>query len=363
MLFKRISITALLLIVVLSLSVFADGWLGSRSTMPLRHTLDPLYDKLENELPSGLPQILGDWFFVDTENGASTNSGRSKDQAVANIVTAYGLCTTGDGDGIVLLSTGTTTANTTSLLDTTLVWSKYGITVVGINSGTMYNMRSRISNSTFVPGTAIHPHALDCLIHVTGQNNSFYNVLIVNEGDSAVAVGALKVTGARNHFANCHFIGAVNATPAATTGANDLFLIGSENTFDRCTFGTNSIIRAAANANIVLDGPTGQCFFNGCHILSYSATAGHGAIKSYDATAISGWIVFRDCTFVNFSVNKGADLTSAVIGTNPNNVGILIHNCSLAGWAAWDSNAANNFVFVGSSAAVASGGGGIATAP
>jgi len=363
MLFKRISITVLLLIVVLSTAVFSDGWLGSRSTLPLRHTLDPLYDKLENELPSGLPQILGDWYFVDPENGASTNNGRSKDQAVASIVTAYGLCTTGDGDGIVLMSSGTTGANTTSYFDTTLVWSKHGITTVGLCSGSMYNQRARVSNATFVPGTLIFPHALASLINVTGNNNVFANMSIVNYGDSVVAVGALIVSGARNHFVNVHVSGCGNATPAAATGANDLYLTGSENTFDRCTFGTNSTIRAGTNANIVLDGPVGQCFFNGCHILSYSATLTHGAIKSYDATAISGWIIFRDCTFVNFNVNKGADLTSLFIGTNPNNEGILMHSCSMAGYAAWDSEAGNDVVFIGSSDATASGAGGIATAP
>lgn len=353
---KRFIILAVL-IPLLILSVVSLAW------TPLGVGVQPQVRTAITELRTvgGLPFIRGTWYYVDPTSGSATAGGRTLTSAVNNISVAYTKCVSGAGDGIAIISRGTTSAATTSYLSATIIWSKHGITVFGICSGSMYNQRARISNKSFTAGDAVATHALPMLIDVTGNNNSFYNISIVNYGDSVVAIGALRVTGERNYFNNVHIMGHGNTTPATATTAYDLYLSGSENTFDRCTFGTNSVLRAAANANIVLDGPVGQCFFNDCHIMSYSATSGHGAIKTFDSTAITGWIVFRNCTFVNFRESKGAALTSLVIGSNQNNIGILIHNCSMVGWSAWNGNAGDDYVFVGSSAVTATGAGGIAS--
>jgi hypothetical protein len=380
------------------------------------------------------PAIRGTWYYVDPYGGANVNDGLQINSAVADLNTAYNLCGDGAGDGIILLSGGTTSANTTSYLKQTLLWSKTGITVVGVSSGTRVFGRARIANkevtttssviaeaantftrdsgsfltdgwvigmkgsvansgsnnaATFTVtnvtdlvmtfsetfnvqskaqvGSDVITSSIATLITVSGNNNSFNNVHVGNFSTNGASTGCLKVTGSRNAFNGCHFIGAGHATPAATAGANDLELVGDENTFARCTFGDDTIIRASTNGNILLNG-TGTGTGNGwrnrfydCDIFSYSATAGKGAIKSGGANSCNGFIVFSRCRFFNWTPNGLTLLTSAFIGTKITSGQLLMDGCSLVGWSAWDSVAANDNVYIGNSAAVASGAGGIAT--
>lgn len=399
-----------------------------------RHRLQPDLDDLE--LIGPLPFIKGQWFFVDPTDGSNSETGRSVAEAVADIQTAYGLCTSGAGDGICLLSRGTTSAGTTSYLDYPLAWSKHGITVYGACAPTRMAQRARISNKErttgaittlafvdtdgvytitdsaegfvtagFVAGSKVEvitnsgtndgvytvesvaAGALTVteavtdenaatagsstvksynaqLLNLSGDNNVFMNVHFGNFGTSQYAVGAVLVSGNRNAFINCHMYGAGNATPAATTGAYDLELNSAEeNTFIGCVFGSDTIIRAAANANIRFDGGCWRNVFEGCDIIAYSATAGKGAIMSVDATAFSGIQIFSGCRFMAWKPNGMPALTSAFIGTKPTSGQILLDSCTLAGWAAWDSVGGNDTLYIANSDATASGAGGIATAP
>lgn len=200
------------------------------------------------------------------------------------------------------------------------------------------------------------------MLTVSGSNNAFYNMHIGNFGSNVLSVGAVKVTGNRNFFAGCHLLGAGHATPAAAAGAYDLEVnAGQENTFERCTFGTDSIIRAATNGNIRFDGGAWRTRFVDCDIVSYSATSTKGAILSASASAFSGIQIFARCRFLNWNENGIDNIASAFIGTKPLSGNILMDACSLIGYTAWDSVAANDVVYVGNSAAVASGAGGIAT--
>ncbi len=314
-------------------------------------------DSEDRDLIMGsLPPIRGTWYFVDPTSGLAAKDGLSPGSAKASLEEAYALCTSGAGDGICVFSAGTASAGTTSYLSDTITWSKHGITVFGVSSGARKFGRARVSNLSTATNLA-------ALITVSGDNNSFYNVHLFNGGSDAAALGALKVTGNRNHFENCHFIGAGHATPAAAAGAYDVMIdAGQENNFERCTFGTDTIIRGA-NGNIVFDGEAWRNSFYDCDIICYSETAGKGAIKSADATAFSGVQTFSRCRFTAWKPNGLGSLTSAFIGTKPNSGQILMDSCSLLGWAAWDSVGANDTVYVANSHAVASGVGGIATAP
>lgn len=386
--------------------------------------------------PLGLPLIRGEWYYVDPTSGNNTSGDGSSTHPFADVQTAYAACSSGAGDGIVLLSRGTGTASqTTSYLDQPLVWSKHGITTIGVSSGTRLYGRARIANVARTTGalttiafptattitdsangfitagfevgnvlrvtttegtnsgtghtiTAVTAGVITCaastftvqtaatagestinsynaeMIIVSGSNNAFYNIHVGNFSSDAAALGCLKVTGHRNNFVNCHFIGAGHAAPAAETGAYDLELnAGQENTFERCTFGTDTIIRAAANGNIRFDTNVWRSRFYECEVLCYSETAGKGAILSVDATALEGIQVFRDCQFLLWNTNGIGTSTSAFIGTKPTSGAILMDNCSLVGWAAWDSVGGNDMVYVVNSDATASGAGGIATTP
>lgn len=304
-----------------------------------------------------LPLIRGTWYFVDPKSGSNSNNGLSPGGAVKDLQTAYGLCTSGAGDGIVVFSAGTVAADTTSYLTAALDWSKHAITVIGVSAGGRFFGRARVANATASTNLAV-------LITVSGDNNHFKNIHMFNGGSNVAAVGCLKVTGNRNFFENCHFIGAGHATPAAAVGAYDLAIDGGqENCFEKCVFGTDTIIRAAANGNLLLDGGAWRSSFYDCDFICYSETAGKGAIKSADADSISGFHIFSRCRFMAWKPNGLGALTSAFIGTKPTSGQILLDSCSLAGWAAWDSVGGNDTLYVANSDATASGGGGIATAP
>ena len=304
----------------------------------------------------GLPWIAGTWYFVDPTNGSASYEGTTQERAFASITTAYAACTTGAGDGIALISQGTSTNGTTSRILVELDWTKHNITVIGIAAPTRMFQRSRISNATDTTDLAY-------LIDIQGDNNTFMNVHMFNSGSDAAALGCLKVTGNRNAFVNCHIVGGGHATPAAETGMYSLHASGEENSYFGCTFGTDTIIRGAANGEILFDGSCRRNNFENCKVISYSTTAGHGAINSADATSIDGWTHFVNCTFSNWNTGDISDLTSLFIGTNPNNAGLHMSGCSMVGWAAWDATGGNDRVFIGNSDATASGAGGIATTP
>lgn len=302
-----------------------------------------------------LPPIRGNWYFVDPQSGASTNNGRTIKRAFANITSAYAACTSGAGDGIAIISSGTTTAHTTSYLidGEEIDWTKNAITVVGVSSGCRMFGRARIASK------ATTGDALTYMIDVQGDNNAFINLHIANFGSDATALGGVIVSGNRNYFENCHFIGAGNATPGAETGAYSLKINGGqENTFEKCTFGTDSVIKAAANGEIIFDGTAWRNTFYDCDIRCYSATAGKGAVNFSDTSAISGVQIFSRCRFINWNENGIAASTAAFIGSTPTSGEVLIDSCSLVGWSAWDATAK---VYVANSDATASGAGGIAT--
>jgi hypothetical protein len=380
---------------------------------------------------TALPPILGDWYYVDPENGSSAAGGKTPESALSNLKEAYDLCTSGDGDGIVLFSSGTTTANTTSYLTQELDWTKHGITVVGVAAPTRMFGRARVSNKQITTGslttlsftnsgtadyisdsasgfltagfevgqmidvvansgtndgqytisavtagkmtlsasdslstesaatagaTTITSYNLN-LINVSGDNNAFYNVHFGNFSSNENALGCVEISGSRNYFGNCHMIGAGHATPGAVATAYDLKLNGAEEaTFEACTFGTDSVLKAAANGEVLIDGTTLRVQFIDCTFLSYSATSGKGAVKSADATSHQGVIEFNGCRFINWNENGIAAVDDVFIGTEPTSGAYLVTPDSMCvGFSGWGDS-----VYVAGAAAAASAGGQIA---
>ena len=299
-----------------------------------------------------LPFIRGTWYYVDPQSGDNNSNGKTQATAVADIQTAYGKCTTGAGDGIILLSSGTTTANTTSYLTEALDWTKNAITVYGVAAPTRMFGRARIAND----GT----DGLDLayLIDVQGDNNTFINVEMWNSGTDAAAIGCLKVSGNRNAFINCHATGGIAAGAGATHRNLELNAC-EEVTFYGCTFGTDTLDRGNnASGDVLITGAVYRCRFYGCEFLSYVSTGtAHGGIKTA-STSLGRDIVFRDCDFICFDTQQA----SVLVGTAPTAGFIYITGTSAAcNYAAWDSNGSNNVMYIGVPTYAASGGGGIPT--
>jgi hypothetical protein len=199
------------------------------------------------------------------------------------------------------------------------------------------------------------------LIDVTGDNNRFINLDIANFSSHALSLGGLKVSGNRNYFANDHIIGAGHATPGAVATARDILLDGAEEAvFEGCVIGTDTVLKAAANAEIVVDGDSKRIRFSDCEILCNSATAGKGALKSMDATAWTGVILFDRCRFSMWNENgmgTDDDGDSWFIGTAPTSGCVWLNASAELGWAAWDSVAGNDRVYTSNGAVHAATGG------
>jgi hypothetical protein len=310
-----------------------------------------------------LPTIKGTWYFVNPQTGLSTNNGRSPDTPFDNITTAHTkvLANASRGDGIVLMSSGTTTDHTSYRLSAALDWSVNNCVVIGECAPLRFSHRCRVTPAS---GT----EDLAQLITVSGYNNSFYNIQFFNGGSDAAALNAVAVTGNRNYFQNCHFYGAASATPSAAVGAKDVSIVGgSENRFVQCMFGSDTIDRVGnlASTHIQFDTAAIRNHFEDCDFL-VRLSAGNtafGAIKIEDATGINRDNFFRNCMFCAIDLSQtgsNGQAATVVIGTAPTDGRILMFNCATYGYTNW-ATAASDAVRVNMPTTAASAGGGIST--
>ena len=332
----------------------------------------------------GLPAIPGQWFHVCPGSasilgyggkqivGSSSNDGLSLETALDSINTAYNNCTSGAGDGIILWSFGTTTAACTSYLSAALTWAKHGITVVGVCAPTAEGQRARISNLAASTGLAN-------LITVSGNNNHFYNLQALQGGIAAGALGCIDVSGLRNYFYRVNILN-TGAASQLLTGSYSLNMVGpaEDNLFEECVIGQNTVDQDGSQAVtgvLKFTGTSGGAsgnvqanFFKRCHFKSYLSYASSacgmihhvGSGDSIDRTQL-----FEDCLFSNFKLGLPTTTPplSLVVGTAPNN-GVLwmTGKTAMLGYAAYDSVAANDRVFVSVPAANATGGLAVVTA-
>jgi hypothetical protein len=209
----------------------------------------------------------------------------------------------------------------------------------------------------------------DHIIEVSGVNNSFVNVDMVNFGTLALGIGGVIVSGLRNYFGGCQFVGGGSPLAAAAAGIYDLLLNNAqENTFEECTFGTDTEIRSAATqANVKFTGTSAAVSnvrnrFYGCDFISYSATTTRGFINSGGVWSFVGVQVISRCRFMNWQPNGvGTNLASMFIGTKPTSGQLVLDTCSCMGVGAWDS-VANKTVWNASGTATGAAAGGLGVA-
>jgi len=357
----------------------------------------------------GLPMIKGNWYFVDPKNGTAT-AGGTAESPVNNISLAYDLCIDGAGDGIVLLSGGTTSAHTTSYLTKLLTWSKSAITVVGVAAPVSMGGRARVANKTVVTTATLTAVAdtsisraagsfvtdgwvagmkfisnvdaaavtvdtvsalvmtvtgtltvgahtsitsvMPTLLTVSGSNNSFYNTHFYNGGTNALEIGGVIVSGERNYFGNCHIVGAAGAATSAAN--NSLTITGSECTFAGCTIGTNTFAQGNnAAAEIILSGAVKRNKFIDCEVVGMvSSGTAHGAVKSVSTTGGAG-TVFKNCLF-NYALSTTTPAAAHLVsGSNDE---IILFNCASCQVTAWGTSVYANMI-----APTAAAGGGLMT--
>lgn len=232
-------------------------------------------------------------YLVDPVNGDDDNSGLSFEAPKKSIKAAFDLCTADEHDTVVMLS-GDTADNPAAAL----AWTKDYTHLIGWSSDL-----PGVGQRCRIVGTA----ALDLAQVITFSGNGCIvkNIQFFNGNDAASDSGAVIVSGSRNQFENCFFAGMGHATAAARAGSYSLSLTGAENVFKRCSIGLGSMIRAAANAELLISGTT--CVRNKfieCEFVSWSVTAGKLLVK-FVAAAFPYTTQFENCLFDNLDMSAG----------------------------------------------------------
>lgn len=245
-------------------------------------------------LPTGPDSEI---FWVDPANGDNGNDGKTPQTAFASVATAYAKTTANKNDVVIMI--GGATGDT---LSETLVWSNDYTHLIGLSSGLPgLGQRCRITGGATTDLTEVMTISADGCI--------FANLQIANWADADVDAGAVTVSGDRNQFYNVFIAGMGHATPAARAGSYSLTLTGSENFFERCTVGLQTIIRAAANAEVIMTGTPSDNKFWFCEFRSYSDTAGK---LIFNIDGLQRELQFRECLFFNMSTNWSQDLDNAI---------------------------------------------------
>jgi hypothetical protein len=316
-----------------------------------------------------LPKISGKWFYVDGRYGNAGYSGLIPTEPVLTLQQAYDKCTSGAGDGIIIVDRAISGTSYYTRLTKRIIWAKYGITVFGVSPGTVYNAGARVTSSATATADT-----LGALIYLTGRYNTFMNVSFINVVDCQTATAyqtaqhtAVQIGGDRNKFINCQFsaydindAGASTTTYAAYLSMLEMRASGDECVFKNCWFGNASYdVAGVAAAWIYLAGAAAQDSWEDCTFIQQSSTGtGFGAVKSGGATTINGILFFKRCTFGVWRANAHSNTVSSAwfIGTNPSTGIILVHNCMAFGFTHWSASNADNIVWTNNPAGAADGG-------
>jgi len=348
-----------------------------------RHRIHP--DLNQMQLNSQLPFIKGNWYFVDPEDGDNDETGRDMDKAVADLQTAYGKCTTGNGDGIVLMSSGVSGSTTSSYLDTPITWSKWGITVVGICAGGMMGQRARVTTVKRTTGaltTLAFPTATTITDSASGFITAGFEVgncisidstSNLNDGvaiittltagtmtcaastftpEAAVAAGATTITtymprmiyltGSNNSFHNILF----GNEDANVLSLGAIEISGNRNVFNGCQiYGTvNATPAASASAFDLRMNSAGENTFYGCTIGGQTVpkAAANGCISFVNGNGQNHWI---DCTILSQSITAGHGAIKSESNTACGGVEIF-KRCSFINWKANGASALTS-AFIG----------------
>lgn len=292
------------------------------------------YTNFPNGLTSmGVPVVgaqgfmtQGKSFFVLPRTGVdATNDGQTPATAFKTLAFALSQCTANQNDVVYFMAQSNTAASTTDYQSVTLDWNKDGVHLIGINDGSFLGQRSRIANLS----TAA---ALAPLFKVSANNCLIANIEVFQgtpgSGTTSIAV---EVTGQRNHFVNCQLSGNGDLTGVTdVAGTRTLKLSGSENLFDGCYIGLDTVIRATQTAEVeILTGA--RNIFRECHFETYTSLSTFKMITV--ATSTDRFVKFIDCDFHAVQNITSAVAPTGMIGITTMNGEVLMKNPYLYGFA------------------------------
>ncbi len=285
----------------------------------------------------------GKAWFVDPYRGGDSNRGDRVNRAKKSTSSALSAARAGHNDVIYLCSYTNTLATTADYQTSTLTWNKDSTHLIGVNSGNHAFQRSTIRPATTATAASVAP-----LMSITANNCRFENISVINDLNAAAAVGAVYVSGSRNHFKNCHFGGNAGGTTADVATQYSLYLYGAqENVFDGCTIGMDTISRSSQRYEIYFNkdasnNGTARNVFRNCVIYTY-ATSTAMTWLTYAASAVDRFNLFQNCIFVNTGTSSLASGFSISATGSPAGI-LILKGCSLVGATA-SENAASGALY------------------
>lgn len=286
---------------------------------------------LPSSLPLGLQQ--GKSFFVNPESGNDGFDGGSPQTALSTLERALQLCTAGAGDVVYLMSDGTTA--TTARITTAggLIWNKDNTHLIGLCAPVSLSQRARISHSASA-GVGVTP-----LFTLSANGCVVMNIQFFAGYASDVDQVGFVMSGARCYVGNCHIAGAASALPAARAGSIQLSLVGSENVFDGCTIGVDTVTYGANSVVVVAGtGGTGAArnIFRRCLFPTFTDSASH-LMVSAAASTFDRWILFEDCVFINAIQSTSTAMTAmmSIDGTGSPAGMVILRQCDMFGATYW----------------------------
>jgi len=259
----------------------------------------------------------GNVFFVKPSTGSDGNSGKSPDKALKTLVTALSKCTANQNDVVYFLSEGNTAANTTDYQSTALNWNKDGVHLIGINASSRIGQRSRISQLSTVK-------TIEALFTISANSCFIANIEVFQGVASSTATAPIAVTvsGQRNKIVNCQFSG-IGDVSMDVSGARSLALSGSENTFEGCYIGLDTVIRGTAAAEIGLTGSPTRNIFKDCIVSTYTSATGFLPVTV--AAGMDRFTIFENCKFLCSANITSAATPAAVFGGSISSINGVIH--------------------------------------
>lgn len=239
---------------------------------------------------TGIPRgPLSRVFIVDPQHGDDDNNGLTWDKPKLTLEAAEDDCVANHNDCVVLV--GGPTGNA---LAAAVAWDKAYTHLVGLSAPLPgMGQRARVTGSAAVDATQ--------LLTISGDGSIFQNVQFFNGADADAEAVAAIVGGGRNYFKNCFFAGMGHATSGAHAGGCSLQVSGSENYFEDCTIGLDTVLRAAVNYQLKVSGARNR--FKHCDIRSYCETAGAFLVQIDNSGGDLRETIFDDTLFFNYTAN------------------------------------------------------------
>jgi len=281
---------------------------------------------------AGIPRGKNSNIYVvdpTTGVGSDSNDGDRWGKPLATVSAAYAKCVSGQHDTVLLVASAQAVNELARI-----TWSKNLTHLVGLGARTHVAQRTRI---TCGYDQAASTYAF---LTVSAYGCIFDNLYIWQGRDDADSLRNVDMTGQRNLFHNVHFAGGGHATQAVDGGASVYINGGSENLFDGCTIGVDTVDAATGMAALVFaaTGGAARNVFRRCRFTLQAGHAGAIFVEVLGNSGIDRYQIFDRCQFINLSGTAMTQAIAVAAGFDANNKRLLLEECSLLGATDWEAN-------------------------